>query len=71
MSFKLDIITVDDGEVSEVFGNASEALDYITDSVDPSLVGSMVLTDSDGTKVRNYYNICEYLVKAEYKKKPL
>lgn len=63
MSMKIRITTVDDGEVNEIFGSADEALDYITDNVDPSIIGSMLLTDSDGTEVRNYYNIVEYLVR--------
>lgn len=60
MSFKLDIITIDDGEIEQVFGNAIEVLDYLCDNVDPDLISSMLLTGSNGKQVKGYYNICEY-----------
>lgn len=63
MSFKLDIITIDDGEVKEIFGSAGEVLDYLCDNVDPDLIASMLLTESDGKQVKGYYNICEYTAK--------
>lgn len=63
MSFKLDIITVDDGEIEQVFGNAGEVLDYLCDNVDPDLIASMLLTESDGKQVKGYYKICEHTAK--------
>jgi len=63
MSFKLDIITVDDGEIEQVFGSAGEVLDYLCDNVDPDLIASMLLTESDGKQVKGYYKICEHTAK--------
>lgn len=63
MSFKLNIITVDDGEIEQVFGNAGEILDYLCDNVDPDLIASILLTESDGKQVKGYYKICEHTAK--------
>lgn len=63
MSFKLDIITVDDGEIEQVFANAGEVLDYLCDNVDPDLIASMLLTESNGEQVIGYYKICEHTAK--------
>lgn len=65
MGFKLNIVTVDDGEIEEILGSANDALDYLCDKVDPELVGQMKLTTPSGEEVSGYYTICEWLVKSE------
>ncbi len=64
MGFKLNIVTVDDGEIELFPGSANDALDYICDNVDPELVGQMMLTTPSGEEVSGYSTICEWLVKA-------
>lgn len=65
MGFKLNIVTIDDGEIEEILGSANDALDYLCDKVDPELVSQMKLTTPSGHEVSGYCAICEWLVKSE------
>lgn len=65
MGLKLNIVTIDDGVIEKFLGSTDDALDYIIDNVDPSLVAQMTLTTPTEQKISGYYTICEKLVKKE------
>lgn len=66
MSFKITIVTVDDGKIEQILGGVNEALDYICDNVDPELTACMELITPEGDIVKGYYTIAEYLVKKSF-----